>query len=111
MSRKLPWLALTVLGLGLGFAAHPAQASYGGGASARCCPAPQDCGGHVQYQLQRQTVLKNVQETVYETQQVPFVRNVCETVLQPKTIQTVRNVVENHVREGAVAPGLSLSLP
>ena len=74
-------------GMGLGWPTHPAQAaSYAGGASLRICPVPQECGGHVQYQLQRQTVLRNVQETVYETQQVPCVRTVCETVMQPRTI-------------------------
>ena len=25
-----------------------------------CCPVPQECGGHIEYQLQRQTVLQNV---------------------------------------------------
>ncbi len=75
MLRKLPSVALMALGLGLGVTEHPAQAaSYAGGASMRFCPVPQECGGHVQYQLQRQTVLQNVQETVYETQQVPCVR-------------------------------------
>ena len=75
------------LGMGLGVAAHPAQgASYAGGASNRICPVPQDCCGHTQYQLQRQTVLQNVQETVYDTQQVPVVRTVYETVMQPRTV-------------------------
>src|SRR5262245_35639286 len=102
MSRKLLSVALLALGIGLGVAAHPAQgASYAGGASYRICPVPQECCGHTQYQLQRQTVLQNVQETVYETQQVPCVRTVCETVMQPKTITTVRNVVEQQVREEA----------
>src|SRR5947208_6672185 len=98
MLRKLPLVALMALGLGLGVAARPAQASsYAGGASLRICPVPQECCGHVQYQLERQTVMRNVSETVYETQQVPCVRTVCETVMQPKTITTVRNVVEHHV--------------
>ena len=86
MLRKLPLVALMALGMGLGVAARPAQAaSYAGGASMRICPVPQECCGHVQYQLQRQTVLRNVQETVYETQQVPCMRTVvivlgCKTV-------------------------------
>ena len=72
MLRKLPSVALLALGLGLSVTAHPAQgASYAGGASYRICPVPQECCGHTQYQLQRQTVLQNVQETVYDTQQVP----------------------------------------
>ena len=84
MLRKLPLVALMALGMGLGVAARPAQAaSYAGGASLRICPSPQECCGHVQYQLQRQTVLQNVQETVYVTQQVPCVRTVCETVMKP----------------------------
>ena len=91
MLRKLPLVALMALGMGLGVAARSAQAaSYAGGASLRICPVPQECCGHVQYQLQRQTCLKNVQETVYETQQVPCVRTVCETVMQPRTITTTR---------------------
>ena len=100
MLRKLLSVALLALGIGLGATAHPAQgASYAGGASNRICPVPQDCCGHIQYQLQRQTVLQNVQETVYDTQQVPCVRTVCETVMQPRTVTTVRNVVEEQVRE------------
>ena len=100
MLRKLPSVALLALGWGLGAAAHPAQAaSYAGGASMRICPVSQECCGHIQYQLQRQTVLQNVQETVYETQQVPCVRTVYETVLQPRTVTTVQNVVEQHVRD------------
>ena len=98
MLRKLPWLALLALGLGLGGVTRPAQASYAGGASLRICPAPQECSGHTQYELQRQTVLRNVQETVFETQQVPYTKTVCETVMQPRTVQTVRNVVQHHVR-------------
>src|SRR5215471_14977969 len=98
MLRKLT--LVTFLALGVGVATRPAQgASYAGGASYRMCPVPQECCGHIQYQLQRQTVLQNVQETVFETQQVPCVRTVCETVLQPRTITTVRNVVEQQVRE------------
>ena len=87
MLRKLPSVALLALGFGLSVTAHPAQgASYAGGASYRICPVPQECSGHIQYQLQRQTVLQNVQETVYEPQQVPVVRTVYETVMQPRTI-------------------------
>ncbi len=100
MLRKLPSVALLALGIGLSVTAHPAQgASYAGGASYRICPVPQECSGHTQYQLQRQTVLQNVQETVYDPQQVPVVRTVYETVLQPRTITTVRNVVEQQVRD------------
>src|SRR5258708_39433936 len=95
MLRKLPSVALLVLGMGLSVAAHPARgASYAGGASYRICPVPQECCGHTQFQLQRQTVLQNVQETVYDQQQVPVVRTVCETVLQPRTVTTIRNVVD-----------------
>src|SRR6516165_9197350 len=101
MLKNLLSVALT-LGMGLVAVAHPAQgASYAGGASYRVCPVPQDCCGHMQYQLQRQTVLQNVQETVYETQLVPCLRTVCETVMQPRTITNMRNIVEHHVREEA----------
>src|SRR5271165_1743047 len=98
MLRKLPLVALMALGMGLGVAARPAQAaSYAGGASLRICPVPQDCCGHVQYQLQRQTVLRNVQETVYETQQIQCVRTVCETVMQPRSstcaMRSTRSIV------------------
>ena len=100
MLRKLPSVALLALGIGLSVTAHPAQgASYAGGASYRICPVPQECCGHTQYQLQRQTVLQNVTETVYDQQQVPVVRTVCETTLQPKTVTTVRNVVEQQCRD------------
>ncbi len=99
MLRKLLTVAFLALGIGRIAVEHPAQgASYAGGASNRICPVPQDCCGHIQYQLQRQTVLQNVQETVYETQLVPCVRTVCETVMQPRTITTVRNVVDELVR-------------
>src|SRR5215469_14505449 len=103
MLRKPLSVAILALGIGLGAAAaHPAQgASYAGGASHRICPVPQECCGHIQYQLQRQTVLQNVQETVCETQLVPCVRTVCETVMQPRTITNVRNIVECQVREEA----------
>jgi hypothetical protein len=100
MLRKLPSVALLALGIGLSVTAHPAQgASYAGGASYRICPVPQECCGHTQYQLQRQTVLQNVTETVYDQQQVPVVRTVYETTLQPKTVTTVRNVVEQQCRD------------
>ena len=90
MLRKLLTVSLVALGIGLGAAAHPAQgASYAGGSSYQLCPVPQECCGHIEYQLQRQTVLQNVQETVYETQYVPSERTVCETVMQPRTINTV----------------------
>ena len=57
MLRKLLSVAILALGIGLGAAAHPARgASYAGGASHRICPVPQECCGHIQYQLQRQTV-------------------------------------------------------
>src|SRR5947199_10665007 len=86
MLRKLLSVALLALGMGLGAAAHPAQgASYAGGASHRICPVPQECCGHIQYQLQRQTVLRNVSETVYDTQLVPCVRTVGYTVWKPRT--------------------------
>src|SRR3974390_1730151 len=100
MLRKLPLVALLALGMGLGVTARPAQAaSYAGGSSLRIGPVPQECCGHVEYQLQRQTVLQNVQETVYETQQIPCVREICETVMQPRTICTVRKVAEQCVRD------------
>src|SRR5262245_48784463 len=100
MLRKLPSVALMALGVGLCVTEHPAQgASYAGGASYRICPVSQECCGHTQYQLQRQTVLQNVQETVYDPQQVPVVRTVCETVMQPRTVTTVRDVIEHQIRE------------
>ena len=103
MLRKLPSVALLALGIGLSVTAHPAQgASYAGGASYRICPVPQECCGHTQYQLQRQTVLQNVQETVYDPQQVPVVRTVYDTVMQPRTVTTVRNVVEQQCPRRAV---------
>src|SRR5262249_17252562 len=102
MLRKPLSVTLLALGVGLGVIAHPAQgASYAGGASYRICPVSQECCGHTQYQLQRQTVLQNVQETVYDSQQVPVVRTVCETVMQPRTVNTVRDIVEHQVREEA----------
>ena len=86
--RKLLSVALMALGLGLGVAERPAQAaSYAGGASTRCCPVPQECGGHVRVSTPASDgAPERVQETVYETQQVPCVRDVCETVMQPRTI-------------------------
>src|SRR5262249_36841385 len=99
MIWNLRTACLATLAFGLLAAARPAEAaSYAGGASTRCCPMPQDCGGHVQYQLQRQTVLQNVQETVYESQQVSSVRDVCETVMQPRTVTTLKTVAECGVR-------------
>ena len=92
MMRKLLSVTLMTLVVGVWAAAHPAEAaSYAGAASTRCCPVPQECGGHVEYQLQRQTVLQNVPETVYETQQVTCVRDVCETVMQPRTVTTMQD--------------------
>src|SRR5689334_16398048 len=89
--RKLLSVSLMALVFGLWGAEHPAQAAgYAGAASTRCCPVTQECSGHVDYQLQRQTYLQNVQETVYETQQVTTVRDVPETVMQPKTITTIQ---------------------
>src|SRR5580704_17323668 len=100
MLRKLPSVALLALGLGLGAVEHPAQgASYAGGASNRICPVSQECCGHTQYQQQRQTVIQNVQETVFDQQVVPVVRTVYETVLQPRSVTTMKNVVEQHVRD------------
>ena len=75
MLRKLLSVALMALGIGAGRGRAP-----GGGGQLRwwclesMLPVPQECGGHIEYQLQRQTVLQNVPETVYETQQVPCVR-------------------------------------
>src|SRR4051812_13004634 len=100
MMRKLLSVTLLALVCGAWAAEHPAEASsYAGGASTNCCPVPQECTGHIQYQLQMQTVLQPVQETVYEAQQVPYVREVCETVMQPRTITTVQNVSEQCVRD------------
>ena len=100
MLRKLPSVALLALGIGLSVTAHPAQgASYAGGASYRICPVPQECCGHTQYQLQRQTVLQNVHGDRLRPQQVPVVRTVYDTVMQPRTVTTVRNVVEQQVRD------------
>ena len=93
--RKLLSVTLMALFFGAWVAEHPAEAaSYAGAASTRCCPVPQECGGHVEYQLQRQTVLRNIQETVCETKQIQCVRDVCETIMQPKTITRMRTVSE-----------------
>src|SRR4051794_8503375 len=99
--RKLLSVSLMALVVGVGVADHPSQAaSYAGGASARCCPMPPtECGGPVAYQLQRQTVLQTVQETVYVPQQIQCERQVCETVMQPRTVTTMRNVVECGVQQ------------
>src|SRR3954452_6538198 len=100
MMRKLLSVTLIALSIGSWVTEHSAEAaSYAGGASTRCCPVPQECGGHVEYQLQRQTVLQAVQETVYESKQVCCVRDVCETVMQPRTITTIRKVAEQCVRD------------
>ena len=84
---KLRTVLLTALAIGLWAGVPSAEAaSYAGGASSRCLPSPQDCGGHIEYQIQRQVVLRPVTETVYETRLVNCVRDVCETVMQPRTI-------------------------
>ena len=58
--RKLLSVTLITLIFGVWGAEHPAQAaSYAGAASTRCCPVTQECSGHVDYQLQRQTCLQN----------------------------------------------------
>ena len=77
MGKLLSALLMT-LAIGSWVTEHSAEAaSYAGGASTRCCPSPQmECGGHIEYQIQRQTVLKPVTETVYESQQINCVRNV-----------------------------------
>jgi len=96
---KLLSATLIALAVGLCATEHSAEAaSYAGGASTRCCPVPQECGGHIEYQLQRQVVLQPVTETVYETQQINCVRNVCETVMQPRTITCMETVTEQCVR-------------
>src|SRR3954464_14463604 len=98
---KLLSVTLMTLAIGLCVTEHSAEAaSYAGGASTRCCPVPQECTGHIEYQLQRQTVLQPVQETVYENQQVACVRDVCETVMQPRTVTTMQTVSEQCMREG-----------
>ena len=98
--RKLLSVTFMALVVGAWATEHPAEAaSYAGGASTRCCPVPQECAGHVEYQLQRQCVLQPVQETVYETQQLPCVREVCETVMQPRCVTTVQTVPEQCVRD------------
>src|SRR5690242_16839290 len=44
-------VTLMALAMGLWVTEHSAEAaSYAGGASTRCCPVPQECGGHVEYQ-------------------------------------------------------------
>ena len=58
----------------------------------RCCPVPQDCGGHTEYVLQRQTVLKQVSETIYESKPVTVEREIHETIYQPRTVTTVKTV-------------------
>src|SRR3954451_10145885 len=100
MGKLLPVMLVT-LAIGSWVTEHSAEAaSYAGGASTRCCPSPQqECGGHYEYQLQRQTVLKPVTGAVFGSQQVPCVRNVCETVMQPKTITCMQTVTEQCVRE------------
>ena len=83
--RKLLSVMLMSLLTGIWATAHPAEAaSYAGGASHRCCPVPQECGGHTEYMLQRQTVLKQVCETIYESKPVTVERDIHETVLQPQ---------------------------
>src|SRR6478672_3291764 len=98
--RKLLSVMLISLCMGMWATAHPAEAaSYAGGASHRCCPVPQDCCGHTEYVLQRQTVLRQVCETIYESKQVPYEREVTETHLQPRTVTTFKTVAEKHVRD------------
>ncbi|MDE2506728.1 MAG: hypothetical protein KGM43_05925, partial [Planctomycetota bacterium] len=99
--RKLLSVGLAVLCAGTwAMAERPARAaSYAGAASMRSSPVPQDCDGHIEYQLQRTTVLQPVSETVYETQVVPTVQEVAETIYQPRTVTTMRNVVERGVRD------------
>ena len=63
-------------------------------------PCPRTVAGTPQYQLQRQTVLQNVQETVYETATSPgacgpSARRSCSR----RTVTTVKNVVEQQVRD------------
>src|SRR5262249_45416208 len=98
--RRLLSVPLMALVLGAWVTAdHPAEAGgYSGAASTHCSPVP-PCQGPGRDQLQRQTVLQTIQETVYVPQQVQCVREVCETVLQPRTVTTTRNVTECGVRE------------
>ena len=92
------------LAIGVWVTEHPAEAaSYAGGASTRCCPVPQECCGHTEYQLQRQTVLQNVQETVYETQQVHVrPRTSARRSCSRGRSHCMQTVVEQCVRDGAV---------
>ena len=67
MLRRLLTVPLLALAAGLGAGDRPALgSSYAGGASTRCCPVTEACSGHVEYQIARRTVLRPVQETVYE---------------------------------------------
>ena len=104
--RKLLSVTLMTLAVAAwGSADRRAEAaSYAGSASTRCLPSPQaspqgDPCGHVEYQLQRQIVLKPVQETIYESQQVTTLRDVCETVMQSRQVTEMRSVSETCYRQ------------
>src|SRR5262245_9976990 len=99
--RTIPLTALAlILGLWAFRGDRPAAAaSYGGAASTRCCPADVSCAGHVEYRLQRQVVLRPVQETIFEPRQVTEVSHVQETVMRPRAVTTSRTVTETHYRE------------
>src|SRR5262249_38221297 len=91
--RNLLSIPLAALMFGLLAADRPAEAaSYAGAASTRCCPVDQECAGHIEYQLKRCTVLRPVQETVYENRPITVERDVCETVMQPRTVTCMQTV-------------------
>ena len=85
--RKRLSVALMALVGGLVGGRSPGEAaSYGGAASTRCCPVPQECGGHVEYQLQRQTCLQNGFGDRLRAAARHRERNVCETIMVPRTV-------------------------
>src|SRR5690348_13818886 len=98
--RRSTSVVLFALAWGVGSVDLPTEAAgYAGAASMRYCPVSQECAGHIQYQLQQQTVLQTCQRTIYVPEQVNTVRNVCETVMQPQTVTTMQNITECGVQE------------
>ena len=61
MLRKLLSVALMALGMGLAWpSTRRRERATRVVPRIVICPVPQECGGHIEYQLQRQTVLQNV---------------------------------------------------
>src|SRR5690349_6686138 len=98
--RRVQSALLMALAWGLWAVDRPAEAAtYAGAASTRICPVTEECAGHVQYQMQQQTVLRTLQETVYVPKQVTTMQTVNETVMQPRTVTTMQTVTECGVQE------------